>query len=382
MQLGFWLLALAPLPWVVDAFFRWFWLWRQGGEAPPEEEKASPIAKVLVLVPSRQEGQRLEPTLRSVAAEAGDTQVRVWVILDGPDAAGESTAHQWGAQVLPKQPPGPTKGAALRFAAERLHEEIRQVDAVMVLDVGSQLAPGFFRGLAWPPGVSALQARLQGAGFGPGEAASLSERLAQDIWDVGKQKAGWSVRLRGTGTLFKPETFLALVQQLRTQVEDTEASLLLQAAGEQARLLPSAVVLDQKPETLQQASVQRARWFAGQLQLLCRHAPTLARLARRHPWQALAWVAALLSRPLTLSVPGRLLLGASLAWLAWRRGEIGFAGWGLAVALTAATEASWLLLRHPSALRSLLQLTWAWIRALWLVPRAFGQWLRARGRHR
>ncbi len=349
------------------------------GHGRIKAETGEPIRRVAVLVPARQEGERVGPTLRSVLAAADGTEVDLWVVLDGADPEAQRVAQALGARVLTKEPPGPGKGAVLRFAAVKLADRLRQSDAVMVLDVGSFLAPGFFRHLAWPPGVVALQARLQGAGYGPGEAACLSERLAQEGWDVGKQASGWSVRLRGTGTLFKPQVFLALAAQLRTQIEDTEASLLLQAQGARAALLPTAVVVDQKPQTLQQASRQRARWLAGQLQLLWCHRGTLLRLILRRPLEGLAWGTALLSRPLSLSSPARFLAGAALAALAWRRNAPLFALWGAVVAGSAAGEAAWFLVRYPQALGSTLQLACAWLRAVLLLPRAFSRWLRGRG---
>lgn len=310
----------------------------------------------------------------------GQTHVEPVIILDGPDPTGQEVARQLGVRVLLKEHPGPTKGAVLRFAAEVLQQEILASDAVMVLDVGSRLQESFFTGLFWPPGVSVLQGRLQGSGGGPGEAASISERLAQEVWDRGQETAGWSVWLRGTGTIYKPTTFLHLVRSLRTQVEDTEATLLLQAEGERACLVPSLVVVDHKPETLKEASQQRARWLVGQLQLLVRQKKALWKLAHRQPMAALAWAAALLSRPLSLSVPGRLLIGAALTLLACPEGLLVFCLWGLVLAISAAVEVSWFLLSYPKAAGSALQLAWAWLGALFLWPRAWKRWLSGRRR--
>ncbi|MGQ9496424.1 MAG: glycosyltransferase [Thermoanaerobaculaceae bacterium] len=379
MAVLLWILAVFPIPWFADALFRLFWAMKSKRCTPEESHVGSkPINHVMVLIPSRGESEKLVPTLQSVLMNKGHTKVEPVVILDGPDPIGEEIARQLGVRVLLKEGAGPTKGAVLRFAAEALQQDILSADAVMVLDVGSLLQEGFFAGLSWPPGVSVLQARLQGSGCGPGEAASVSERLAQEVWDQGKEAAGWCVQLRGTGTIFQPATFLRLVPNLQTQVEDTEATLLLQAAGERSCLLSSAVVADRKPETLKEASRQRARWLVGQLQLLVKQKKALWRLARRQPVAALAWATALFSRPLSLSVPGRLLFGATLSLLACTEGSLAFCLWGFLVVISALVEVSWFLISYPQVVGSALQLAWAWLGALLLWPRARKRWLAGR----
>lgn len=379
MAVLLWILAVVPIPWLADALFRVFWAMKSKKCTPQASHVSSkPINHVIVLIPCRGESEKLGPTLQSVLVNKGHTKVEPVVILDGPDPIGEDMARQLGVRVLLKERPGPTKGAVLRFAAETLRQDILSADAVMVLDVGSLLQEGFFEGLSWPPEVAVLQARLQGSGTGPGEAASLSERLAQEVWDQGKENAGWSVLLRGTGTIFQPATFLRLAPNLRTQVEDTEATLLLQAAGERACLLSSAVVVDRKPETLKEATRQRARWLVGQLQLLVKQRKALWRLAHRQPGAALAWAARLLSRPLSLSVPGRLLFGATLTLLACTLGFRPFCFWGFLVGISALVEVGWFLIRYPKVVGSALQLAWAWLGALILWPRARERWLSGR----
>lgn len=381
MAVLLWILAILPIPWFADALFRLVWAIRSKRYAPQASQvNSKPINRVMILIPSRGESERLAPTLHSLQRNKGKTNVEPIVVLDGPDPVGEKVSRQLGARVLLKESPGPTKGAVLRYAAEALHQEILAADAVMVLDVGSLLQEGFFVGLSWPQGISALQARLKGSGCGPGEAAGLSERLAQDVWDRGKETAGWPVRLRGTGTIFQPATFLRLVRNLRTQVEDTEATLLLQAEGERACFLPSALVVDRKPETVKDASRQRARWLVGQLQLLVKQKRALWKLALRQPMAALAWVTGLLSRPLSLSVPGRLLVGGTLNLLACFKGHQVFCLWGWVVVISAGLEVGWFLVSYPKAAGSALQLAWAWLRALLLWPKARKRWLTGRRR--
>ncbi|MCX7895871.1 MAG: glycosyltransferase family 2 protein, partial [Thermoanaerobaculum sp.] len=310
--MGLTLLAILPLPWVLDALFRW--VWSRAARRPTRETEGVPLQSVVALVPSRSEGEHVRPTLESLIRAQGSLQLRIFLVLDGPDPAAEEVARELGVAVLVKEQPGPAKGAALRFAAEQLRETIQAADAVLVLDVGSRVTPEFFSHLRWPPGVAAMQAPLRGEGSGPGEAAGLSERLAQDVWDRGKQNLGWAVKLRGTGTLFRPQVFLALTPHLTTQVEDTEASLLLSAQGLRTILAPeAAVVTDEKPGSTAEASRQRARWLMGQLALLWYHSKRFFPFFARRPLEALSWLGILLSRPLSLTVPLRVLIGTVLA---------------------------------------------------------------------
>ncbi|MFN3412748.1 MAG: glycosyltransferase [Thermoanaerobaculum sp.] len=342
--------------------------------------RLTPLRSLLVLVPSRGEGERVRGTLESVLAAGGDRHVTVFFVLDGPDPVARRVAEQLGnIRILEKPLPGPTKSAVLRFAAENLQKEIESVDAVMVLDVGSRLSSSFFESLAWPEGVSAFQTTLVGEGVGPGEAAGLSERIAQGVWDLGRQGLGWSVRLRGTGTVFRPSTFLAVVPELVTQIEDTEASLLITARGERTALLPGpAVVLDQKPSSLEEASSQRARWLAGQWQILRNHWRVLLRLFLRRPLEGLNWMAFLLSRPLSLTLPLRLLGGATMIALGIQTHAALGVGWGALVAGSALAELGWLVVFHPKAFWPAVSLALAWVQAL---PRVFGagrRWYRGR----
>lgn len=373
------LLFLVTLPWVVDAALRLAAaLWARRRRRPT----LTPLRSLIVLIPSRAEGEKVRSTLESVLAHRGKVELRIYLLLDGPDPVARNIAENIGSvRILEKPYSGPSKSAVLRFAAENLRSEIEAGDGVMVLDVGSRLAPGFFDTLAWPKGVSAFQTTLLGEGTGPGEAAGLSERVAQGVWDLGRQELGWSVQLRGTGTVFRPATFLAVIPKLVTQIEDTEASLLITARGERTALLPlPAVVLDQKPNSLQEASQQRARWLLGQLQILRHHWRVLLRLLLQRPLEGLNWITLLLSRPLSLTIPLRFLAGATMAALGLQSHASFWVGWGVLAAGSALVELGWLVVFHPKAFWPAISLALAWVHAL---PRVFGarrRWYRGRGK--
>jgi len=333
-------------------------------------------ARWLVLVPAREEGASVQATLASVVAAAEGHDVRTVLVLDGPDAAAASVAEALGVAVTEKTPAGPSKGAVLAWAAQALRREIEERGAVLVLDVGSTLAPGFFASMPWPGGADAVQARLVGRGSGVGEAVALSERMAQTLEDGGRQALGWSVQLRGTGSAFSPEAFLSTAPRLVTRVEDKEASLLLAADGRRAVLGPEgAAVIDDKPEAAAGAARQRARWLLGQLTLPLRHPGACLRLLARRPLEGLAVLSELGARPLALTVPLRAAAALALV-LGVRSVTAGVAG--ALVAATAGADLGRLAVVGRLPPGAALRLLLGWLGALVMLPFALFGWQRAR----
>lgn len=373
--IGLWLFALAA-PSIFDSLIRTILVFSSRREGEPRPTRR--VGRWLVLIPARDEGRLVEATVSSIAAASGRHDVEILLVLDGEDAIARERSEALGAKVVVKEPAGPTKGSLLRWVAENHQETLFKADAVMLLDVGSVLDPSFFDHFEWREGSEAMQAWLLGSGEGTGEAASASESLAQSGEDAGRERVGWNVRLRGTGTVLTPAAFSGTAPLLVTQVEDLEASLLLAAADARIAMAPrGAIVRDEKPDRIQDAAVQRSRWLAGKLEVFLRHAPALYALIRRHPLEGVAFVAEMLARPLALTVPFRLVAGA---WVfadglpspePWR--------WLLAMAAVASALTDvWFLLRGGLSIRGATRMGLAWGGALALSPRALVRWMRAR----
>ena len=369
-------LALLAAPSVVDSLYRivlGLASRRWSTKRPPRR----PLSSALVLVPARLEGAAVEPTLRSVRSAREDLRLRTVLILDGPDPEAEAAALKCGAEVALKEPAGDSKGDVLKWAGSNLRQEIEATDAVFVLDVGSEFSEGFLDDFGMPDGVDGVQGFLSGSGDGPGSAAAVSERTAQRCEDCGREVLGWTVRLRGTGFALRPEAFLSVLPDLRTQVEDYEMSLLLAAAG--TRLVmgsPDVFVLDQKPIRVRSAARQRARWLAGQVSVPLRQAGALMRLLVRRPLEAFGFAAEVGGRPLSLTIPLRvglvaaiLLVGPVSTTSLWLVGLLG---------LSAVFDVVLIASRKGFRLSSSLSLVLSWLHALVLVPRAFLRWMSVR----
>jgi cellulose synthase/poly-beta-1,6-N-acetylglucosamine synthase-like glycosyltransferase len=310
----------------------------------------------LVLIPSHSEGEAVGPTLRSVIAATRAASVRTVVVLDGPDPHSQTVCDLLGVETLTKKPAGPTKGDVLGWVAKHLSSELAEVDAVMLLDVGSSVVPDFFASIMWPEGVAGVQAILAGNGEGAGAAAAYSEHSSQQWDDRGRETLGWAVRLRGTGTALTPEAFFQIAQRLRTRVEDHEATLLLASAGKRIVLgPPEAVVRDEKPAGVRAAARQRARWLAGRYAILLRQPGALFRLIRRRPMEGIAFLIEIMSRPFSLTAILRVAIAGVLMAAAWQTGNL-----------------------DAAVVAAVVRLALAWIGALPLLPHAIFHWLGAR----
>lgn len=366
-------LALLAVPSLLDTIFRSVLV--SASRRRPAEDTGE--ARWLVLVPARDEGPAVEPTLVSVLAAGVGHDVRPVLVLDGDDIAAATVAARLGVEARVKRPAGPSKAAVLAWCARELVSEVERRDAVLVLDVGSLVDEAFFAG-SWPRGADAAQAFLRGRGGGPGQAIALSERRAQEREDLGREALGWAVRLRGTGTALAPGVFRSLMPQLRTAVEDLEASLLLAASGARVVMMPPhAAVSDEKPERIGLAAGQRARWLAGRIQVLLCRSRALARLVSKRPVEGVAFAAELLGRPLSLSALMRLVIAAVLAGAAIS-GRGGVVEVVLAKLLVASVAADVALVGAQDAVASAGTLLASWLAAFALLPRAFLGWIKGR----
>ncbi len=345
-----------------------FWASRKATPSPSPAPHHSPAgeARLLIVIPARAEGDRLEATLISATGHRAE----VLLLLDGEDPRAEASARARGARIVVKTPAGPSKAAALAWLAREHRAVITPFDIVLIVDAGSRFAPHFFEHFAWPGDAAAAQTYLSGTSQGVGAAAAASESIAQNGEDRGREALGWNVRLRGTGSAFRASTFLELMPRLDTRVEDLEATLLLTADDQQVRMItPQAIVLDDKPDAVVAAASQRARWLVGRYELLVRRTSAFTRAIGRRPAEGLAFFVEIFGRPLSLTAPLRLAAAALL----YRRGQPLFA---TALTLTVATDVAIHGNTHRTSPGAVLRLAGSWVLAALLAPRALMRWMR------
>ncbi|MGZ4778914.1 MAG: glycosyltransferase, partial [Thermoanaerobaculia bacterium] len=335
----------------------------------PAGEAPAATLRWLVIVPSRGEGEFVRKTIESIKG-AG---VATMVLLDGEDDVARRVAGELGAEVVQKDPGGPTKAAALGWLAEKHRDRLLACDAVPLLDVGSTLTGGFFDALSWPQGCDAVQARLTGVGTGVAVAVAASEAQAQLDEDRGRERFGWSVRLRGTGSAFRAATFIDISPRLGTRVEDLEATLLMIARGQRVALGgPAALVNDEKPPTVYSAASQRARWLLGRYELLFKRAGEILRALGRKPAETIALLFEIFGRPLSLTIPFRLIVAA----VAIARGSFPIVA--SSIGATAILDAIVFLASSRASIGAVMRLMVAWALAVMMAPRALFRWMRAK----
>jgi Glycosyl transferase family group 2 len=294
------LLALAAALPALDATLRLQRLTRRRG-APKWGARPS---RLLVLVPARAEGARVGDIAADVQKEArvaGEgTTVDVRVLLDGPDPEAVARLERDGVLYLSKKSPGPFKGHALAFVAEQLDKDLDSYEFILVFDADMRLPEGFFRDLRVPEGAEVFQLPVRPAGVpGPGaprvEALSLAQ-AAKD--DLARDVEGLPVRLRGKAMGFSPRAFRAgPAAATRTTVEDSEATLLLLAAGTRIRALEGPIAFDEPSAEAGAMARSRSRWFGGQLKLLFTGFVDLLRIAAKGPKGAFVLACDLWLRP-------------------------------------------------------------------------------------
>lgn len=358
------LLIVASLP-AIDSLFRLLLLVMSRRAVRARGDAGA--GRTLVVIPARDEGEHVRATLDSVK-RAG---AKALLLLDGPDAVAESVAHASGADVVVKEPSGPTKAAALAWLVANHRDRLLSADAILLLDVGSTLSDQFLAHLDWPADAAAVQARLRGAGGGVGVAVAASETDAQLREDRGREALGWSVRLRGTGSAFRPSSFIEVTPKLRTRVEDLEATLMIIARGERVALgSESAFVNDDKPSTVYSAASQRSRWLLGRYEVLFKRAADLGRAFVRKPLETIALFFEIFGRPLSLTIPFRTIV--SIVAIA--------NGWAVAWAIltTAIVDVMVIFASGRSGVGAAGRLALAWALAVVMAPRALFRWMRAK----
>jgi hypothetical protein len=289
------LLALAAALPALDAGLRLRRLAAPRRGARDATEARAP-GRILAVIPSRAEGERVGDLAEDLRREGLDALV----LLDGPDPEAEARLVRDGVTYLSRKSPGPTKGHALAFAAERMDASLDDYQFILVFDADMRLPAGFSRELDIPEGTEAFQLPVRPAGIpAPGagrvEALSLAQAAADDRARDGE---GLPVRLRGKAMGFSPKAFrLGPAVATRTTVEDSEATLRLLAAGIRICALEGPVAFDEPSGAAGAMARSRSRWFGGHLELLFAGFGDLLKLAARRPKGAFVLACDLWLRP-------------------------------------------------------------------------------------
>ena len=236
--------------------------------------------RFLVLIPAHNEETVIGRCLEAICT---DTRARdlVLVVADRCTDATASIARRFGASVLERGPDEEPGRAAARQAGLE-HARALEWDAVVMLDADSVIAPGFFdaceRALA--AGTDAVQARSESKrGRTLASEASLAAFALQGITlPRGRDRVGFSVRLRGTGMAIRRP--LALAHRFRAPAsEDLVFTLDLILDGVRCRHVDSARLRSEGESRWSNFGGQKVRYEAGRMAAARAYVPRLVKRA-------------------------------------------------------------------------------------------------------
>lgn len=297
------------------------WVLSSDGKNVASESPKEQGIQVLIL--ARNEAAILGGTLRALRMVVGSGD-KIHVVADHCRDTTASVARREGAIVHVRNDGGPTgKGQALKWWLEETRIGALPDEMIVVLDADSHVAPNFFESIRHRAsrGENVIQTRVEPVVYSNSivpHLAAFSESTEQRVNDALRSKLGWSVRLRGTGMVFRRSLLERICERVHTLVEDVELTLQLAAEGERIRFAAETYVADPKPNDQNGAMRQRARWLRGQAQVVRGYFFEIMKLLLRGPagWSLLSSV---LLKPKTLVIPIKAILtaGAWMGVLAW-----------------------------------------------------------------
>jgi cellulose synthase/poly-beta-1,6-N-acetylglucosamine synthase-like glycosyltransferase len=227
----------------------------------------------------------------------------VHVVADHCSDATARVARVAGA-IVHERDEGPRgrKGYALAWLLERLVDDARRHDAIVVFDADSRVAPDFLGWMdyALSAGAQVVQGRHVIANPEASAFAALADadmRLNNRIRNQAKENLGLSARLMGDAMCFSRKTLKTYPFDMTSLTEDREYGTYLVTQGVRVRYVPHAVSVGQATARWSDATGQRLRWYGGAFDMQRRYLGPLLRAAwRRRSLDAL-------DRALELALP-------------------------------------------------------------------------------
>lgn len=226
----------------------------------------------LIIIPVHNEEKFLEKTIKNLLVLNYNKELfKIIFILDNCHDKSLDIIKKYNLFYIEKND-NELKGKsyALKWLINNYYE-IDKFSKIVILDCDSIIDKNFLKVITYNTKNKILQGFVNPLFNKKSIISSLSaysEIISQKLKDSIKSKLNWNVILRGTGMIIDKDLFKRYISQCKTQIEDTELSILLVKDRYKIKFIPEAIVYDPKPLNIKQVSNQRARWFYGQFQII------------------------------------------------------------------------------------------------------------------
>ncbi|MFC2028848.1 glycosyltransferase family 2 protein [Chloroflexota bacterium] len=336
--------------------------------------------KFALVVFARNETKVIQSTILMARASLRSDD-EIFVVADNCTDDTAKLAQELGVIVVKRDHDAlQSKGAAISWMIQEHFDKIKDYSYLVIIDADSRIDENFLELLEKEVGdIPVGQCQLSPVEFESNPVSTiiaLSEIIEQTIFDRIRTTLGWSVRLRGTGMVFKPSILKDVCTKIDSMVEDVVISLLLTERKIGIKKITSAVVSDPKPIGSTAASNQRARWFRGQLSAIWNYRRSILQLILQGP-NGWSMISALFFKPrwlelILLSIIGVVFLKVPILaglFLGVAIIQIGMILFGILL-----LSDKWLFFR---ALFHIPGFIWMWIKGIFLSLR-HSHWLSAR----
>jgi 1,2-diacylglycerol 3-beta-glucosyltransferase len=250
----------------------------------PTDYNSGPVTGTIrfaVMIPAHDEELVIASTLDSLAVQTyPQSFVEVVVVADNCTDTTAEIARSSGATVLErfnKDLRG--KGYALDWALTQLLQRSNKVDAVVIVDADTWVAPDFLQIMAGrlasdadAEGLCALQGRYGSLNTDDSWRAALMAAaldLFNHVKPLGRDWLGLTVGLKGNGMAFTRQLLEKAHWRGDSVTEDIDYGLdLARYHNLNIGYVPNARVMAQMPTNANQAASQRERWEGGRYKLL------------------------------------------------------------------------------------------------------------------
>src|SRR4051794_12567177 len=280
--------------------------------------------RLVVLVPAHDEADYIARCIGTLQEQDYPTELYdVVVVADNCTDETAAIAASCGVDVLEREDrTAKGKGAALRWAIDRLLADRPAVDAVVVVDADSIAEPHLIGGLAsrLADGADAVQGEYLAIPDGDGARAELrlaSMLLFHRVRFGGRAALGLPCHLVGNGMAFSRRLLADHPWDAFSSAEDLEWSADLRLAGIRPVFAADAGVRAPIASSGTAARTQRQRWEGGRAHVVRTRVPRMVRAALRGQWSVFDAILELVVPPLgvlaTIAVFGAGVSGAFVA---------------------------------------------------------------------